>query len=183
MNMFEKPPESNITTQNIEKTSEQMLEEIQKAKPQVEWVTYVPDKQYGTTISLPFGCHISGSLNYLNNERTQAQMYIDMFKVNEQIQRGGIGTRLLQSLAVEGKKYGATELYGHVTSESVLKTRAKVFGKENLRFFNHYTKKPVGINYEEALKNSSDGRVDFDVEVDLTAIDTSNWEGPEEHEK
>jgi len=106
-----------------------------------------------------------------------------MLKVNEQIQRGGIGTRLLQSLAVEGKKYGATELYGHVTSESALKTRAKVFGKENLRFFNHYTKKPVGINYEEVLKNSSDGRVDFDVEVDLTAIDTSNWEGPEEHEK
>jgi hypothetical protein len=180
--MSEKFPENPTETLLVQKSPEQMLEEINKARPEAEWVTYIPDKQFGTTISLPHDCRISGTLHYLNEEG-RARLYIDMFTVNEKIQKGGVGARLLQSFVVEGRKYGATELYGHVTSESALKTLARVLGKENLQFLDHHTKRKLDLTYEDALKTSKDGRVDFDVVTDLNSVDSSEWEEPIEKKK
>lgn len=179
---FEGPqfiPENTQEEHTEEKglSPEQILEEIQKAKPNVKWVTYEPDKKYGAKVSLPHECFISGNITYIDEKR--AQLYIDMFQVNEKIQKGGIGTRLLKSFVAEGKDYGATELYGHITSDSALKTRARVFGAENLEFYNHNTKEKLPIGFEQALASTENGRVDYDVRVDLSKVDTSNWEIPE----
>lgn len=168
------------TQEQLEKSPEQMLEDIQAARPVVEWVTYVPDKQYGAKVSLPHECFIGGNINYLDENK--AQLYIDMFQVNEKIQKGGVGTRLLKSFVAEGKDYGATELYGHITSDSALKTRARVFGLENLEFYNHNTKERLPIDFEQALASAKDGRVDYDVRIDLSKVDTSDWEMPEKIE-
>jgi GNAT superfamily N-acetyltransferase len=180
---FEKPSSEQPVQESeavSEQTPEKMLEDIQAAHPKAEWVTYIQDKQYGATVSLPHECSISGNITYLNEEN--ARLYIDMFQVNEKIQKGGVGTRLLKSFVAEGKDYGATELYGHITSDSALKTRARVFGKENLEFYNHYTKEKLTITFEEALASAEDGRVDYDVRVDLGKVDTSEWEVPEKVE-
>ncbi|OGY86069.1 MAG: hypothetical protein A2233_02615 [Candidatus Kerfeldbacteria bacterium RIFOXYA2_FULL_38_24] len=65
-------------------------------------------------------------------------------------------------LISEAKKYGATTLSGNVTSLSALKTRARLFGKDNLKFQNR-SYRPLDITYEEVLK----GDIDYIVSVDL----------------
>lgn len=148
-----------------------LLGEIAKAKPKALWVTYIPDKQYGVVIRLPHENLISGTFTY--GDKSQHQMYIDIFKVNDELQKGGLGTRLLKTLTAEAKYYGAKTLNGHITSESALRTEANIFGKENLRFSNHRTGEKLDITYEQALKAP-----DFNVAIDISNIDTSNWERP-----
>lgn len=138
--------------------------------PTVEWFTYEPDKSYGASVRLPQG-FISGSLTVDDKGR---YAYIDMFEVDKASQGKGIGTKLLKGLASEVKAYGASTLNGHVTSESALRTRARVFGKENLLFYNHTTGTKLDITYEEALKENPD----VNVVVDLTKVDTTTWNRP-----
>jgi len=74
------------------------------------------------------------------------------------------------------KAFGATSLNGHITSQSALKTRAKVFGEDNLVFFDHYTGKHSNKSYSELLKEENPN---VNVVVDLKPIDTSTWKRPE----
>ena len=148
----------------------EQTEAIPKPNPTVEWVTYKPDKLYGASVKVPEGL-ISGSLTVGENG---SYGYIDIFQVDPQFQGKGIGTELLKAFASELKAYGATSLDGHVTSLSALKTRARVFGEENLQFHNHITGQKMDINYGEALKENPN----INVVVDLTKVDTSTWTRP-----
>lgn len=143
-----------------------MLAEVETATPSVEWVTHIPEKSYGVTISLPHDCFVSATLNVAEDSR---RLYIDMISVNENLRSEGIGQRLLKKLLEEAKKYEATELYGHITGVAALKARAAVVGSQNLKFYSHATKKPIeGMTIEEAIKESHDGNLSYDVGVDLT---------------
>ncbi len=165
-------------TEQYPEDKEKMKQKIESAQPSVEWVTYVPDKQYGVIVSLPYNCRISATLDYREDDRVI--LYIDMFTVNERIQKNGIGTRLLKALANEAKQYGTTELYGNITSLPALKTRANVFGSEHLEFYNHVTKEKMDMSFEDALlyADAHEGKVNYDVRVDLTQVPTRDWETP-----
>lgn len=144
---------------------------VQVDKPIAKWECYKRDREYGVVISLGSDKNfISASLSY--DESGLGLVYVDMFQVSQPAK--GLGTRLLKSLVSESTVYGAKYLMGHVTSESALKTRARVFGKENLLFFDHESKKPLSLSYDEVL----DSGIKPDVLVDLTKIDSSDWERP-----
>ena len=125
--------------------------EVAATAPNVDWKTYIQDKQYGVVISLPHECSITGTLTI--DEGEKSTLKIDMIKVHELLrgQRRGIGERLLRALVSETKKYGAQRIVGHVTSKSALAVRAKVFGKENLQFHNHITGDRVERTYEQVM--------------------------------
>ncbi len=164
--------ESMIGRGNNPDNKNRLIEEVAKARPKASWKTYVPDQQYGVVITLPHENFISGTLIDKNN--SERQIYIDMFQVPDELQKQGIGTRLLKLLVAEAKYYDADTLGGHITGDSALKTTAKVFGKENLQFYNHVTGKKLDQTYEQALKENPD----VNIVVDLNKIDTSNWELP-----
>ncbi len=149
-----------------------MTVEIRTAAPKVEWQTYIPEKQYGVLISLPYDCTITATLTYLDDTHEQAEIYVDMFQVNDRLQGQGIGTRLMQALIHESMQYGAISMRGHVTSLSALKTRARIFGPANLHFYDHVTRQKLNISAEQAMASE---RVDFDVVVDLRHVDTESW--------
>lgn len=182
------------STENTEnRNSNALIEEIQNTPTTAEWERYraAPEsdyEQYGLEVTLPHGCGISGRLLY-DNKNGGCNGFIDMMHVgtDEQKKEGitltgaGIGTRLLQSFTVEVKKFGAQYIMGHITSESMLRTEAKVFGTRNLKFLSHITKEPIqGMTFEKAL---NEGNFNYDVVVDLTVIDTSEWEAPLPKEK
>ncbi len=150
---------------------ERMVKEISDVAPQASWETYSEGKSYGLRISLPHDCFIKGNLEYKSNGR--ALLYVVMFQVNNALSGKGIGNRLMRAFVKEGMEYDAVELNGHVTSESALKTRARVFGEENLEFYNHITKEKMDITYTQALARNL---FDCDVRVNLEKIDTSGWE-------
>ena len=177
-------PTPGEQTQNVDS----LITEISKAKPQAQWHRSHPTLDiYDVSIRLPHDCLISGTLDASSGEEN-AEISVDIFQVNDVLQKKGIGTRLLQSLTTQGIKYGAKSLFGHVTSLSALKTRARVFGQDNLHFFtyNPLTKdrKSLNITFEQALAESqANDKVDYGVSVDLTKVDTNSWEQAEEVEK
>ncbi len=156
-------PDTPICSQEInqQKTVEQMVSQIEATEPQIEWQTYIPDKQYGVVIKLPFNCSITGTLNL--DEKKQASIYLDVFEVNEKLRGRGIGSKLIKLLIDEGKKYEAQSLSGHFTSVSALKALSKVVGESNPRFTDRYTGKEIST---PNLKDSN-VKVDAMVKVNL----------------
>lgn len=136
----------------------QDTDEILGAEPKIEWFTYIPDRQYGVTISLAEGCSISATMTFPPNHTDEPSIYVDIFTVDKSHQGKGIGTMLLETLSHEAQKYGVKNLYGHVTSEEALKTRAKVFGENDLTFFSPAKHEHLDLDYKTALKS---GSIDF----------------------
>lgn len=167
----EKPSIGDLARNNGE--IEKKLDEIARAKPIAKWKTYIKGKQYGVVISLLQENTIAGTLNVF--EDGSRSMYVDIFGVREELQSRGLGTRLLRNLTAEAVSYGATILSGHVTSESALKTRARVFGRDNLQFYNHATGEKMNLTFGDALLVEPD----FDVVVDLTKVNVADWEKPQ----
>ena len=169
--MFSSDLKSRELRHNPEST-EKLLQEIAGVDAQKSWCTYLEDRSYGLTVSLPHACSISGTLNIRKNE--QNSLYIDMLVVPEALQRKSIGTRLLREFILEAVKYDATWLVGHVTSIAALRTLAKVCGKDNLEFFDRHTSSKKDVNYEqvvsEAARSQTD-RLDIFVRVDLRNIE------------
>lgn len=154
---------------------EQMLTEIQKAKPSSIWEnnTYRHEKEYKLTVTLPHGCFIYGRLRRFEG---QLEMFIQDFLVIESLRNRGIGTRLLRSFAAEAKLRGATLLVGDVVSPEALRVRASVFGQEALSFSAQDFPEVIPT-YQELLRDFD--KYEFhEIEVDLTKIDTSAWELP-----
>jgi GNAT superfamily N-acetyltransferase len=183
-------PPATITSDEQRREIELVLAQVAQAKPQAEWHRTHPTLDiYDVSIDLPdnsspYKSFISGSLDGTRGA-DDVELTVGMFEVHKDLQQKGIGTRLLQALATEGIKYDAKRLFGHVTSLSALKTRARVFGAENLRFFSYNPqtreKTPLAITYEQALAESeAKGKVDYGVEVDLTHLDTTGWEQAED---
>jgi len=136
-----------------------MLAAVELASPDVDWKIYIPEKQYGVVIKLPYDCFITGTLNIGENE--QNDIYIDMVSVNEKLRSNGIGPKLERLLAEEAKKYGAVSLSGHITSEEALSARMKAFEGSEIEFSDRATGKPLG----SAL--NSDGKIDCIAKIRL----------------
>jgi ribosomal protein S18 acetylase RimI-like enzyme len=156
------------------------IEEIKNTRPTGAWSTIIEGREYILGINLlnpesPSNSFITGTLTYFP-DLGRSQMKINNFKVAEGLQGHGIGTRLLRNLVAEAQAYDADSITGHVTSESALRTRAKVFGKDNLQFFDHITGEKLDTTYEEVLKENPN----VDVVVDIKNLDTTDWERPED---
>ncbi len=143
----------------------------ERALPTVQWWAVEEDNPYAT-VRLPHG-QITGTLTQFADRRPSA--YIDIITVEEQFQGQGIGTRLLRAFTAEMKAYDATSIEGRVVNGASLKTLARVFGKDNLLFHNHITGKKLELTYEQVLLTNPD----LNVRVDITELDTSDWELPE----
>lgn len=146
---------------NIEKE----LAEIKDARPEPKWIM-VSQELWSLTITLPHGCSVEGELDI-----TSGVFTINDINVPDRLQKHGIGTRLLKTFTLLGIARGAKELWGYVTSESGLKNRARVFGAENLEFYDStgFEKRKMDISYKEALSQIIEER-NFEVRVDLAKI-------------
>lgn len=162
--MEKTPPQTNTPETQPGISPEQMLREINEAVPNVEWQTYIPEKQFGVVIKLPFECSITGTLTI---EKEKRNLYLDIFYVNEKLRGHGIGPRLIKLLIDEGRKYGASTLSGRFTSEAALKSLSKVAGEKNLRFSSLSTGEILSTPY------NSENQVDLNVAVDLKDIPAS----------
>ena len=128
----------------MEKPSEPGVAEILATDPEIQLTKYPDDKQSILSIWLPKNCNIYGSIH------ADGHVHISNFEVPSELQGNGIGERLLRIFSEKAKENGATVLTGWIKSISALKTRKKVFGKDNLKI---YTKdnKHHPIKIEEAL--------------------------------
>lgn len=142
------------TETSEQKNIESWTEEVKNAEPEPKWTVEIPEKQYGLVIRLPHECFVSATLNVAGDQ--SRSIYIDYFQVNEKLKGQGIGTRLLQALREEARKFGVTTIGGHITSKAALAVRAKVFGKENITMYNHATGEPVNKTYEEILQDRNE---------------------------
>lgn len=108
----------------------------------------------------------------------------------------GLGEKLMRALLVEAQASGVKIFGGHVESQYALDIRARIFGKNAIKFFDDgdsgdpeiypelYNELP--ITYEQAKKslerseqyeNDSDYRVyGFCIEIDMTALDDQTHE-------
>jgi GNAT superfamily N-acetyltransferase len=109
-----------------------------------------------------------------------------------------IGEKMMRTLIVEAKRLDLKTFGGHVESQYALDIRARIFGKNALKFFydgeagdlddfpEQYEELPITFDqarqslersaeYEEDLEHREYG---FSVEVDLSSIDTQSWDEP-----
>lgn len=160
-----------MTTDALEKFSlgDDLAEELLHKEPTIEWQVYIPDKQFGVMISLSESSHITGTLTILDDGTSEFK--IDMITVAAAVQKRGIGTRLLELLLQEAQKYNADFLTGNVTSIAALKTRARLFGPENLIIWNTDQLKNrtsrVDQSIDELERLSTDGNCNFIVDAQL----------------
>lgn len=146
-----------------------------------EKVGEYPDR-YSLTVSLPYNCVINGILTFQNQDTNDSVLYINMFQVPDDYRGKGVGQRLMRSLVAKAKKYGATQVSGNVTSESSVRTRARVFGVDNLVFFQRGALGMRGdampVSYEQVIEKFQKPDFSCFVDVDLRQVDTNNWELP-----
>lgn len=157
---------------------ERKIHDVRKAVPTAEWATYIPNKEYGVTVSLPHGCFVTATMSYPDESGSHPHLYLDMISVNNDLKRNDIGTRLLKALIREAKAFGATTLVGNVTSAAALATRVKVCGKNNVRFFTKNLSErgtEMKLTFDEAKKLE---RLDCVVISDLSQVDASGFEKP-----
>ncbi len=159
---------------------EQIADETTKAFTAGKWVIHAPDKEFGLTVELPHGSVASGTLTVDDSDKPHFK--VDIVQVNEALQgkKTGAGSRLLRALTIEAQKYGAADLYAHVTSVGMLKTLARVFGEGNIVLISHHTGKPLGKSYADILSEAGlEGNIDCGAQVDIRAIDSTGWEPPQ----
>lgn len=165
----------------IEQGLANRIQEVLATKPVVTRIDISRRHTLKSTFTLPYGNFIIGSVNYPSPWKTDTRiaMHVDYFEVNELMRENGIGTKLMKALVADAKNHGAIYAYGHIARVAVLKTRAKVFGRDNLTFYYHFSffeqepQEPLGITFDEVID-----RKYFPLYVvsDLTKIDTTGWE-------
>ncbi|KKR07748.1 MAG: hypothetical protein UT32_C0007G0036 [Parcubacteria group bacterium GW2011_GWC2_39_14] len=168
-----------------EQRKKEMIVEIAAARPQAVLTPGNPTEGIPDilTISLPYECYIDGLVN--KQEKTAK---INLFQTNTRIanfSKVGIGSRLMRVFVAEAKALGAERIEGgSLISLSALRTRVKVFGKENVFFFLHDMNGVYPIGFEEAekkIKFNEGARVSreqVEARCDLSRVDTSGWERP-----
>lgn len=130
---------------------------------------------------------------YDNVDKTAA--VITHFRVVINMRNKGIGQRLFRAFVAEAKSLGSQELWSDAVSIMALRLRAKVLGESSLKFFDssNADKGFLPINLDQAIAiNERIDRLDITdpdrrkpqdhigVYVDLTTIDTTDWERPVE---
>lgn len=153
---------------NANSSLESKLHAIARATPRANFSVLEPGRLDNLSVNLPHGNVISAVLDHGSNT-----LAIKAFTVAPDLHKRGIGTRLLRTVTKIAQDEGATSLTGHVTSKDALLTRARVFGQENLVFYDHKTGERLPVTYEDLLQAENP---DVDVVVDLSRIDTQAWE-------
>lgn len=173
-----------------EQRKKEMIVEIAAARPQAVLNSGNPTEGIPDilTISLPYECYIDG---LVNREKKTAK--INYFQTDTRVAdfRGaGIGSSLMRTFVAEAKSLGAERIEGgSLISLAALKTRVRVFGKENVFFFfhdlrdmNNETVSPVSLEEAERIialnevKKTSNQLIE--ARCDLSRVDTSGWERP-----
>ncbi len=142
-------------------------------------------------LGLGTSSQINGRL-YSMSERTVSS--IDFFDVSRRLQRQGLGERLLKAYCVEARANGARDLWSDSVSSQALGLRAKVFGLENLHFYDNeypqYGFLPLSLDQAFAT-NTRINQLDtidpdrrapqshIGVYVNLEQIDMHDWEQPQ----
>lgn len=125
-------------------------------------------------IALP-GCLLSTRID--DSDPKKKVLWIQHFSVRPSTLQGrGIGTRMFQILLEEARKLGIKVITGNIRTVGGLKTRARIFGEDNMTFFekNDEWEKGERINKSyaqilqeaENLEKETGGHESIDVYVD-----------------
>lgn len=133
-------------------TNEAILREIESAQPKIEWAK----NNSNLFISLPHDCSIDASV--YQDDDGKSLMEINEFRVSPSVWSDGkntghdVGTRLMRTLAEVAKKMGISIVTGIIYDKAALVVRAKVFGKDNLKFFHAVSGDPVNKSFDQVLE-------------------------------
>ncbi len=139
-----------------------------------------------------------GSRNQINGRifqmDTELVSSIDCFDVSRQLQRRGVGERLLKAYVAKVKAEGAQSLWSDAVSSQALGLRAKVLGAEAMHFYDAEHSEhgflPMDVG-QAVLTNTRINELDLaqpyrpdpqshiGVYVNLERLDTTGWELPE----
>lgn len=129
------------------------------------------------TLTLPHDNFIIGELLHPYSASTDIGIgfHIIDFQVNEAMRRNGIGKKLLKAITRYAVDNDANFLYGSVENSNALRTRASVFGVDNMSFYSLYSyygsKHLFRSTYDEVIENDL---FPMFVVSDLTQIDPSD---------
>lgn len=133
---------------------ESQIDEVLSSVPEI-FENAPSDDVTEVTITLPFENHIVGKLlkpSPTNSEQTITFTAAD-FEVNKQMRQRGIGRKLLAAAVDWAKAHGATSFVGFIQTEKALKTRASIFGKDNISFLTEGDKEPYPLTVDEIIAN------------------------------
>jgi hypothetical protein len=130
--------------------------------------------------------HINGAVTPIE---TGLAGHITYFESS--VRRKGLGSRLLQVFTAELVALGATELFSDTNTSAAIRTQARVFGEGCLRFYDIESPDSgtLPLDYAQALATNAliaanrprgasvfDSPTNIGVYVDLSSVDTANWE-------
>jgi len=134
---------------------------------------------------------IEGSLRKLGGKEIA---HIDNFRVPTGLHGKGIGERLLKAFTAEAKQMGCQELWSSEVASRAVGLRAKVFGPDNLVFYDGDYPEQGFLPIDVAQALSLNDRMDkvyaatppadgtrqgyIGIYVNLDQVDTSTWELP-----
>ena len=160
---------------SIKLSSKEMFNKVEGSRAKI-----VFDKS-DLWIDLPFDCSIGGQIYDTDKGK---EMNVLGFEVNQKLRNHGIGSRLLRILTAEAVGLGVATLKGSPMTEAALRTRGRVFGRENIIFLDE-NNEPLGISFEEAVERINEDNYilnegkQLSFKVDLRTIDTKSWERAE----
>ncbi len=123
-------------------------QEVLSPKSSVEWFRD-SEHTYSVIIGEPGVGRATGTLNDYGDTAPRS-IYVDMFAADTPGNHSG--TRLLELLRDEGRKYGATSMSGHFISPASLGAFLNVVDGE-VSFRPRYSHEPISITAEEAMKS------------------------------
>lgn len=153
----------------FQKPIELKIEEINAAEPAVEWIETADRKYANVLISLPHDAFISAVANY-----EQGMIFINDFSVPKDLQKSGIGSRLLKKLVELARQHSLKKISGNVRSVGGLKAFAKIMGENNVSL--HPANKPVSqhpdnseLSFSEVLEEGEkgDSYINYDIVANL----------------
>ena len=110
------------------------------------------------TFRLPYDSYIVGDLYhpFPSIPDEPIAFHVSDFEVNENMRRNGIGKKLLKKATLYAKEHDAKYLYGMVQNAEALRTRASVFGKDNMRYYSSFLygrkNEPFLTTFEEVIE-------------------------------
>lgn len=129
-------------------------------------------------LSLPHDCYVRYDFEHsgMNGALVSKVEYI---AVPNLLQRGGIGTRLLQALATDAKANGVETIRAELVNEEGFRMWMKAFGGE--RVITDYEFMHSGVPLS-TLRDEQIRRINsvhrLKIHVNLAGIDTTGWEEP-----
>jgi GNAT superfamily N-acetyltransferase len=152
-----------------------------------------PSAQDTVVLGLPYECWYSGTLatnlnrGLMSGISDASTCWIrGQLEVAEELRENKIATRLVQAMSYLALKYGATVSWGKIDSPYTVRIHRKIFGDENIKFYEHTIKSPdkliaLPLDTDQAIEflDGSDGE-DLVMIVDLSNTSMDDLEKPVE---